>query len=379
MLTDATRRQAFPTLEEMTYLDTAGEGIPPVQVGVALNQYFRDAQMGMEGRDAHAVEWQAVKALAGEMFGLASSNIGICSSSSEAYNLATLALQLQPGDEVVINDLDFPHGSLPWQQPASPATIKIWKARDGALRVEDLIPLLGPHTRLVPLSLVSFYNGYMVPLPALVEAVHRHSSALIALNVTQALGRIPLQLTGVDLIIASTHKWILGTHGGALVGVPAARAHEWTVPAGGFFHIENPYGSETFQRGVKKEGAASFAVGLPNYPAIYGIRAALNYIGRMGVEVIADSARPLVDACMAGLHDLELDVMTPNEPDALAGIIAFRHAEINALYRYLRDRKIFVRANAGRMRISIHGYNTPEDIDALLAALREALKYIPAK
>ena len=56
----------------MTYLDTAGEGIPPVQVGVALNHYFRDAQAGMDGRSAHAIEWQAVKALAGEMFGLSS-------------------------------------------------------------------------------------------------------------------------------------------------------------------------------------------------------------------------------------------------------------------------------------------------------------------
>ena len=288
-------------------------------------------------------------------------------------------MHLQPDDEVVINDLDFPHGALPWQQPTSPATIKIWQARAGALRVEDLIPLLSPRTRLVPLSLVSFYNGYAVPLPAVVEAVRSHSPALIALNVTQALGRIPMQLAAVDLIIASTHKWILGTHGGALVGVPAARAAEWTVPAGGFFHLESPYGSEHFQRGVKKIGAASFGVGVPNYPAVYAVRAALEYIERVGVDVIADYARPLMEACMAGLSELQVDLLTPNEPESLAGIIAFRHPEINTLYRYLHDRKIHVRANAGRMRISIHGYNTMADVEKLLAALHAALKYIPAK
>ena len=233
MLTDSTRRAAFPTLDQMTYLNTAAEGIPPLDVQQALQQYFTDKQQGMDGREAHAKQYQAVKALTGQLYGMSADEIGLCSCSSEAYNLAALALRLQPGDEVIINELDFPAGATPWLAPGSPAQVKLWRAREGALHVEDLIPLLSPRTRVVTVSLVSFYNGFMLNLQEVADAVHRHSDALLTVDVTQALGRIPLDLRGADLVVSSTHKWILASHGGGLVGVPAARAEEWTVPAGG--------------------------------------------------------------------------------------------------------------------------------------------------
>ena len=277
----------------MSYLNTAAEGIPPLQVRAALDRYFEDKQAGMDGREAHQAEWQAVKALTAELYGLTAEEIGICSCTSEAYNLAALALQLRPEDEVIVNDLDFPAGATPWLQSTSRANSKIWSAKNGALHVEDLLTLLSPKTRLVTVSLVSFYNGFMVSLPEVVEAVRRHSPALLAVDVTQALGRIPLDLAGVDLIVSSTHKWILASHGGGLVGVPTHRAEEWTVPAGGWFHLEDAFGPERFKRVVSKPGAASFSVGMPNYPAVYAIRAGLDYIKSVGVESIAERNRTL--------------------------------------------------------------------------------------
>src|SRR5262245_6225780 len=230
MLTETTRRRDFPSLAGMTYLNTAAEGIPPLAVGEALAQYFRDKQLGMDGRKPHFAEWEAARQLAAEFFGLTADEVGICSCSSEAYNLAALALRLKDGDEVVINDLDFPAGATPWLQESCPAAVKVWRSRQGALRVDDLVSLLGARTRLLTVSLVSFFNGFMVPLQEVVRVVHKHSAALLAVDVTQALGRVPLNLAGADLIVSSTHKWILASHGGGLVGVPAARAKDWTVP-----------------------------------------------------------------------------------------------------------------------------------------------------
>src|SRR5436190_5426076 len=168
MLTAESRARDFPSLVGMAYFNSAAEGIPPLAVRDALALYFRDKQLGMDGRIPHGATWEAARAVAGEFIGLSGAEVGICSCSSEAYNLAALALRLEPGDEVVINDLDFPAGATPWLQPGSAATVKIWRSRVGALRVEDLVPLLGPRTRLVTASLVSFYNGFMIPLPAVV-------------------------------------------------------------------------------------------------------------------------------------------------------------------------------------------------------------------
>ena len=127
MLTEESRRADFPSLAEKTYLNSAAEGIPPLSVGQALQQYIYDKQLGMDGRELHAAQWESAKKLVGKMFGLGESEVSICSNSSEAFNLAAMALQLQAGDEVVINDLDFPAGATPWLQDSCPASVKVWR------------------------------------------------------------------------------------------------------------------------------------------------------------------------------------------------------------------------------------------------------------
>ena len=376
MLTTESRLRDFPSLADRAYLNTAAEGVPPPPVAAALAQYARDKELGMDGRPLHAAQWEATRALVAEFYGLSAAEIGVCSCSSEAYNLAALALRLKPGDEVVINDLDFPAGATPWLQAGSPAEAKVWRNRAGALRTDDLVPLLGPKTRLVTVSLVSFFNGFMVRLPEVVEAVRRHSPALLAVDVTQALGRIPLNLAGADLVVSSTHKWILSTHGGGLVGVPAARAGDWTAPAGGWFHLEDAFGPGRFERAVSKPGAASFAVGMPNYPAVYATRAALEYVRGVGVAAIDRAARPLVLACLEELKRLPVDLLTPSDPEHLAGILAFRHPAADRLHAHLHARNFHVMSHAGRLRVAIHGYNTAQDVERFVRELSVAVRQV---
>lgn len=374
MLTVASRERDFPSLRGRTYLNTAAEGIPPRVVLEALAQYGRDKRLGMDGRPLHEAQWNTVRALAGSAFGLTPDEVGICSCSSEAFNLAALALRLRDGDEIVVNDLDFPAGITPWLAPNCPATVRVWRSHSGALRTEDLIPLLGPRTRLVTASLVSFYNGFRLPLDETLAEVRKHSPAMVALDVTQALGRIPLTLEGVDWIVSSTHKWILASHGGGLVGVPKARAEEWTAPAGGWFNLDDAFGADRFERVRIKPGAGSFHVGMPNYPAVYAIRAALEYIEGVGVAAIDAYARPLVETCFDGLRQLNLNLLTPDAPGARAGIIAFRHPQAARIHERLHAEAIHVMHHAGRLRIAIHGYNTADDIERLLVALRNIME-----
>jgi cysteine desulfurase/selenocysteine lyase len=376
MLTDATRERDFPLLSGRTYLNSAAEGIPTLGMAEAFANYFLDKQQGMAGRTAHFAQWEAAKARVAEMYGLTPGEVTICSCSSEAYNLAAMALRLKAGDEVVINDLDFPAGATPWLQKESPATVKIWRARDWALHVEDLIPLLSPRTRLVTTSLVSFFNGHRVHLPSIVEAVRKHSPALFAVDVTQALGRIPLDLKGVDLIVSSTHKWILGPHGGGVVGVQKERAAEWTVPAGGWFNLQDAFGAGRFDAAVSQPGAASFTVGMPNFPAVYAIRAALDYIQSVGVPAIDNAARPLVESCLASLSEMPVELITPNRADAIAGILAFRHPKAQQIADQLLADEIHVMHHAGRIRVAIHGYNSQADVDRLIAGVRKALAHL---
>jgi selenocysteine lyase/cysteine desulfurase len=374
MLSDGSRQADFPGLASMVYLNTAAEGIPPRTVRTALEEYYADKLLGMDGRNAHFSKWEAAKEEVAKIYGLTPDEVSLCSCSSEAFNLAANALRLRDGDEVVINDLDFPAGITPWLHPGCPADVKVWRAREGALRIEDLIPLLGPKTRLLAVSLVSFYNGFMLPLPEVIHLLHKKSPAFLSLDVTQALGRISLDLKGVDLIISSTHKWILASHGGGLVGVPSERSKDLTVHAGGWFNLEDPFGAKRFEQVVNKPGAAGFTVGMPNFPAVYAIHGALCYIRKIGVKKIDKHARPLVVACLRGLKKLPIKLLTPDEPDSIAGILAFQHPDSERIHRFLHKQNIHIMAHAGRLRVSIHGYNTMADVECFLTELERALK-----
>jgi len=127
MLDQQTRHRDFPSLRERVYLNSAAEGIPPLAVGEAFQQYFQDKLLGMDGRTLHEAEWDAAKTLIAQMYGLSSSEVSICSCSSEAYNLAYQALQLKAGDEIIVSDLDFPASYTFGLQQSCPATVKVWK------------------------------------------------------------------------------------------------------------------------------------------------------------------------------------------------------------------------------------------------------------
>ena len=115
---------------------------------------------------------------------------------------------------------------------------------------------------------------------------------------------------------------------------------------------------------------------MPNYAAVYAINAGLRYIRSVGVENIAEHADPLVRACIEGLRALSVDLLTPDEPGALAGIVSFRHEKPAAIQTILRDADIHIMSTDGRMRVAIHGYNTAADVETFLAVLSQALKEV---
>jgi cysteine desulfurase / selenocysteine lyase len=203
--------------------------------------------------------------------------------------------------------------------------------------------------------------------------VREHSPSLVAIDVTQAIGRVPLDVSQADFIVSSTHKWLLAGHGGGIVGVPKASKETWKVPAGGWMNIVDAFGSNRFEKAEGLSGAAGFSVGMPNFPAVYALHAALRYLKSIGISNIDDYCRPLVTHCMKGLQQLPIDLITPDNPAELAGIIAFRHHESERIHRHLREKQIHVMHQAGRLRMAIHGYNTFEDVESVLKELSIAI------
>ena len=374
MLTTASLRADFPALEGITYLNTAAESIPPRCVGEAIAQYTHDQGLGMRGRVPHFATVEACREISAKLVGLKTEEVSFCSCSSEAYNLLAGALDLGPEDEVVVSDLDFPAGATPWLRAARPPRVKVWRARQGELRTEDLLPLLGAKTRLVQVSLVSFYNGFRIDWPALRDAVRSLApQAALSVDITQAFGRVELGCSDADILISSTHKWTLGIHGGCVIGVPESGAERLTTKAGGWFHLTNAFAADRFEKAVTKPGAASFSVGMPNFVSLYALNASLRYLDGIGIDAISRHADPLVTRVHAGLVDLGLAPLAPLRPEFPTGIVSFIHPRSSEIHAALEQEEIHVMHQAGRVRVAVHGYNTADDVMRLLGVIGSCL------
>jgi cysteine desulfurase / selenocysteine lyase len=370
MLTDASRRRDFPALTGIS----AAESIPPVCVGEAIQAYWQDKLKGMRGRDGHFAAVEACREISARMIGLTKEETSFCSCSSEAYNLLASALNLTGKDEVVVTDLDFTAGATPWMRAAEPPKVQLWKSGNGELHVADLEPLLNERTRLVQVSLVSFYNGHRIAWQPLHDTVRRLApNALISVDVTQALGRVELNCDGADIVISSTHKWTLGIHGGCIIGIPQRNAQRLTTHAGGWMHLSNAFDADRFDRAVPKTGAASFSVGMPNFAALYALNASLRYLDAIGIAAISAHADPLVQRLHQALMNIGLKPMCPLHADRPTGIVAFQHPESAAIHAAFEKANVHVMHHAGRIRFAIHGYNTEEDVARALEVLRSAL------
>ena len=376
MLTPDSRHRDFPTLEGIAYLNTAAESIPPLCVFDAMSDYCNDKAMGMRGREPHFARVEECREVAARMIGLQTQEVSFCSCSSEAYNLLASAMDLKAEDEIVLTDIDFPAGATPWLTAREKPHVSLWKIRDGVLEVLDLLPLLTSRTRLVQLSLISFYNGYRISWRNVVDKIRRMApQAIIAVDVTQALGRVVLDCSDADVIISSTHKWTLGLHGGCIVGIPERNAERLTTHVGGWYHLENAFGDDRFERAVVKKGASGFSVGMPSFGPIYALNASLRYLEGIGIENIARHADPLVAQVDAGLRALGLTPMVKVDQERNpTGIIAFKHPEVARFHAALEAAEVHVMHHAGRIRVAVHGYNTAEDVERLLAVLGECVR-----
>jgi len=330
MLSEKSRLNDFPSLRGQIYLDTGAEGIPPRSVFEAIQRYGADKAIGVKGRVQHFAELEHCREITAQFLNLTPAEVAFCSCSAEAYNLLANALRPAADDEIVINEFDFPSGATPWLAPNCAAKTRLWKGRSRKLALEDLKPLLSGKTKLVQVSLVSFYNGLLLNWKPFVALVRQAAPrAILAVDVTQALGRCLIDCSDADFIVSSTHKWVLGIHGTGIVGIPSRRAAELTTHAGGWFNLDNAFASNRFDGASIKTGAPSYACGMPSFAPIYALNASLRYLADIGVSAIAEHADRLVVQLCAGLEKLGLQTLAG--ADNRSGIVCFRHEKGKAI------------------------------------------------
>ena len=280
-------KSLFPRAQELVYLDTAAEGLPLPAVEKGFTQYYRAKAQGTPGRrEFHAVEAE-VQELVGRLLGTDAANVAFLPSASDALSLLALSIDWKPGDQVIISDLEFPSNVLPWLRLKQEGLdVVVIPATDGALRCEQVIEHITDRTRLISLSAVSYKTGAYLPGIAEIGARAKQVNAVVSVDATQALGRCPLSLEGVDYLVSSSFKWLLSPHGLGIVYI-APEFRERFKPANvGWYSVRDVFSKTRFQTYQLKDGAAGLSVGMPNFPSIYALRYGIEFLLQVGTERI---------------------------------------------------------------------------------------------
>ena len=360
----------FPRSLETAYLDTAAEGLPPRSSHDALVRYFQQKTSGTPGRRELYAEESAARCLVGRLLGTNEDQIALLGSASEGLNRLADAIPWQPGDEVLIDDLEFPSNVVSWLRLRNRGvTVMVVPSREGVLSLEDFEQRIGPHTRLVSVSQVSYKTGTQIPFLRDLSRKAHEVGGLLCVDATQALGRVRVCVEGIDYLVASSYKWLLGVHGLGIVYVSPECQQRLTPDAAGWYSLRSLFTPNRFESFSYKDGAARLVLGMPNFPAIYALKEGVNYLLTIGVETIESRLRPLVDQLRGGLAQRGFTMLTPAAAEFASGIVSFEHPRAEAIGAGLERAGVIVWAGDGRVRISVHLYNDNTDIERLFTAL----------
>jgi cysteine desulfurase/selenocysteine lyase len=391
-------REDFPILRRqvrgrrLTYLDNAATTQKPQAVIDALAGYYSGFNANIHrgvhllselATEAHDAAREKVRAF----FNAASAReIVFTRNSTEGINLVAQTYgrwRVGEGDEVVISAMEHHSNIVPWQLlcGARGARLRVAPIDDhGDIVLEELEALIGPRTRLVAVAHMSNALGTINPVETIVEMAHRQDVPVL-LDGSQAAYHmaVDVQALGCDFYVATGHKLYGPTGIGVLYGREAL-LQEMPPFLGGGDMIR----TVSFEGSTWNDLPYKFEAGTPDIAGAIGLGAALDYIAQAGfpgiarheadllayateqvaalpgVRIIGTATRKasILSFVMDGAHPH--DIGTIVDQDGVA-IRTGHHCAQPVMDRFR------VPATA---RASFAMYNTREDVDALVAALR---------
>ncbi len=318
-------------------------------------------------------------------------------NASEALNLVanTLAwargdLEIGPGDEVVITEMEHHSNIVPWQllTERKGATLRWFGLTDdGRLDLSGIDSLITERTKVVALTWVSNMLGTINPVAEIARRAHE-VGALVVVDASQAAPQLPVDVveSGADLLAFTGHKVVGPTGIGVLWG---RREVLDRLPPflGGGEMIE----TVRMERSTYAPIPHKFEAGTPPIVEAVGLGAAVDYLAHLGLDAIHRHEQAITAYALEGLATVPgLRVLGPLEAADRGGAIAF---EIDGVHPHdvaqvLDSRGVAVRAGhhcakpaharfgvQSSTRMSSYLYTTPAEIDALVEALEYTRSY----
>lgn len=404
MLDPKTIKLDFPIFAnhpDLVYLDAAATSLKPRAVIDAekgyLEQYSANVGRGLYPLAETATErFESVREQIATFIGAASSKeIIFTSGTTHSINLAAGLLEhfIQPGDNIVVTELEHHSNFLPWKELARRKNIEFRVApidTEGRIDAERLIELVDPRTAIIAFSVVSNVTGGINPVSDIVKRVQaKNPETIVLVDAAQAVGHMPIDVSdwNADFVAFSAHKMFGTTGVGILYG--KSRILETLAPvAFGGGMVLDACALET----LYKEIPYRFEAGTPNIGGVIALGAALGYIESIGLENIRAHERALTEYALKGLEGAFGDtirIIGPQDAKERGGIIAFSldHIHPHDIAHLLGEQNICVRAGEhcaaplhrtlhldATTRFSFSIYNDENDIEKFIETLKKIQK-----
>jgi cysteine desulfurase/selenocysteine lyase len=360
-------RQDFRIPDGIAHVCAAGETAFLHRHDAALRQYAEDKSNGMPGRHAQEAKVERARELLAASWGVTPGDMGFVSSVADGVSLVVESLDWRPGDNVCFDTNEYPSVVAPLAlRPPAKLRFSSGTAPDG------LAALVDSCTRLIGVSYVSYLTGERFDLAAL-RRLADSVGALLVVDFTQAAGYLPISASLADFAFSACYKWLLGTTGVAAAYWNRARQPDWTPATAGWHSLASGARPDYSGALTLRPDAMRFTRGNPAHASLYVLVSALEYLQKFDAHDVKRHVQALCTDLLERLGDLQILSTTPENPARRGGNVCLEHPRAQAIVDALHDHGVWAWNGRGRIRFSFHGYNSGDDVDRIVAALRTVI------
>jgi cysteine desulfurase / selenocysteine lyase len=360
----------FLTLPEVAHLCAGGETPILRSHAEAVARFFDLKSRGMAGREQGVMGiLAACRQRVGDLLGVSADDIAFLSSASEGVNQLSAWLDWQPGDNVVVEDIEYPSDIYPWVRLRDRGVeVRVVRQAGDIPTLERIAAAMDERTRVLSASQVSYLTGRRYDLADLATLARQHGS-LLSVDATHAVGVVPVAAQHADILVSSCYKFMLGVHGAAVFYRNPERLAALEPLTVGWHSIGGRHTVAAPTDYALRPTAARFEAGNPPFMALAVLENALRYLDAVGIERIERHVLALGQLLWRGLRDRGFELLTPEDAANRGPNICFAWDDTAGLVAALAERNVLVWGSDGRIRISLHAYNDQEDVERLLAGL----------
>jgi L-cysteine/cystine lyase len=376
-------RFQFPLTDERAYLNTGGLGASPFVVIDAVKAKMDELERVSETGHSEEI-WKDIKAAAGQLLGCDPEEIAFTRNATEGINIVCNGLPLKRGDEIITTTHEHVGNSVPWLAllKRESVVIKLFEPSTDSVQVniDRIEKTITKRTRLISIPHATTTTGQILPVKQ-ISALAKSKGIWLFVDGAQTAGMLVLDLheLGCDAYATSGHKWLLGPKETGLLYV---RKEMLDVVQAKFVgaYSDNGFdlaaGTLTFHPTAQR-----YEYGTVSIPLRVGLGAAIKFLQKIGMDNVWKRDQALSTRLFNGLQQIPyVKVLSPANDNERSALITFKHEKLpylelqNHLNSYnLRTRGVS-EGGVNALRISTHIYNTFEEVERVLEAVRTAWK-----